>query len=90
MARPQTGGEKLYVKNVFHKAFIEVDEKGTEAAASTAVVMNTKSIRVPVQFRADHPFVFLLRDKKTGLILFVGRVAEPRGGAALTTARSGP
>ena len=69
----------LYITHVLHKAFIEVNEEGTEAAAATAVVMGTKSIRLdmPKVFMADRPFVFLIRDARTGSILFLGRMADP-------------
>jgi serpin B len=62
-----------------HKAFIEVNEEGTEAAAATAVVVGTKSIRLelPEIFVADRPFIFLIRDLRTGSILFLGRMADP-------------
>lgn len=67
----------LWISQIKHKAFVEVNEEGTEAAAATAVEMATKSMpRHPV-FRADHPFVFLIQDNKTGSILFMGRVANP-------------
>jgi serpin B len=70
----------LYITHVLHKAFIEVNEEGTEAAAATAVVMGTKSIQLdlPEAFVADRPFVFLIRDLRTGSILFMGRMADPR------------
>jgi len=69
----------LYITHVLHKAFIEVNEEGTEAAAATAVVMGTKSIRLdlPKVFMADRPFVFLIRDVRTGSILFMGRLSDP-------------
>jgi serpin B len=69
----------LYITHVLHKAFIEVNEEGTEAAAATAVVVGTKSIRLdlPKVFMADRPFVFLIRDLRTGSILFLGRMADP-------------
>lgn len=68
----------LFIGNVIHKAFIEVDEKGTEAAAATAVVMRMTSMPAasPV-FRADHPFVFVIRDNTSGSVLFMGRVSKP-------------
>lgn len=69
----------LYIGAVLHKAFVEVNEEGTEAAAATAVVMTEKAAmpsRVPV-FCADHPFIFLIREKRTGSILFAGRLADP-------------
>ena len=68
----------LAVSKVFHKGFIRVDEKGTEAAAATAVVMSNESASMPGrQLAFDHPFLFVLRDKQTGVALFVGRVADP-------------
>lgn len=68
----------LWIGQIKHRAFVEVNEEGTEAAAATAVEMVTKSapVRDPV-FRADHPFMFLIRDNETGTILFLGRVANP-------------
>ena len=78
------GTKNLYISDVIHKAFIDVNEEGTEAAAATAVVMvpgmAAPGKRPPVpEFRADHPFVFLIQDKETGTILFIGRVANPAG-----------
>jgi serpin B len=69
-------GEPLYVKDVLHQGYVRVDEAGTTAAASTAVVVTARSI-VP-EFRADHPFVFAIRDKLTGALLFLGKLADPR------------
>jgi serine protease inhibitor len=70
--------EKLRIDAVIHKAFVAVDEKGTEAAAATAVVIKPSSLQSapPGTFRADHPFVFLIRDNRTGSILFMGRVVN--------------
>lgn len=70
----------LYITHVIHKAFVEVNEEGTEAAAATAVVMGTKAapMDAPPVFRADHPFLFLIRDVQSGSILFIGRLADPR------------
>ena len=68
---------KLYISQIKHKAFVEVNEEGTEAAAATAVEMATKSARRHPIFRADHPFLFLIRDTQTGSILFIGRVVDP-------------
>lgn len=62
------------------KAFVKVDEEGTEAAAATAVVMGRGgSAPTPPanEFRADHPFLFLLRDTRSGAVLFIGRVVDP-------------
>jgi serpin B len=70
--------EKLYIDEVFHKAMVKVDEKGTEAAAATGV--SIASVGAPekeVVFKADHPFLFAIVDKASGLILFLGRMAEP-------------
>ncbi|ESO03166.1 hypothetical protein HELRODRAFT_174066 [Helobdella robusta] len=73
-------GEKdLYVSHLLHKAFISVDEEGSEAAAATAVVITLKSapiFRQPVDFKADHPFVFYIKDNKSGSILFLGKVSK--------------
>jgi len=76
-----TGDRDLFVSAVIHKAFVDVNEEGTEAAAATAVVMRVTSAMPapPVVFRADHPFLFLIRDNRSGSILFMGRVMNPRG-----------
>ncbi|OHB79589.1 MAG: hypothetical protein A2W31_03250 [Planctomycetes bacterium RBG_16_64_10] len=71
------GRRDLYVSQAVHKAFIDLDESGTEAAAATGIVVEITSIHDPPTFRADHPFTFLIRDNVTGSILFLGRVAEP-------------
>lgn len=73
-----TGTKELYISAVIHKAFVEVNEEGTEAAAATAVVMMTTSMRSPLPiFRADHPFIFMIKDNQTGSILFMGKVVDP-------------
>jgi serine protease inhibitor len=73
-----TTAEQLLISNVIHQANIDVDEKGTEAAAATAVVMRATAIPAePVTFRADRPFLFALRDVPTGTVLFLGRVGDP-------------
>ena len=74
-----TGTKDLKIDKVIHQAFIEVNEEGTEAAAATGVVMGTKtSLRPPTPiFKADHPFIFLIHQKNTGNILFMGRVNNP-------------
>lgn len=74
------GTQYLYVSDVVHKAYVNVNEEGTEAAAATAVMMMGKGLAVedPVPvFRADHPFIFLIQDNETGMILFIGRVSSP-------------
>ena len=71
-----TTGGNLYISKVIHQSFVEVNEEGTEAAAATAVVVsNFSSLSIPKVFRADHPFLYLIRDTKTGNILFMGRYA---------------
>jgi serpin B len=74
------GTGSLYIADVIHQAFVDVNEEGTEAAAATAVIIMKSSApaeeQVPV-FRADHPFIFIIRDDETGLILFMGRVEHP-------------
>jgi serpin B len=75
-----TGTRDLVISAVVHKAFLEVEEKGTEAAAATGVVMKARAAIVaspPVVFRADHPFFFLIRDTRSGSILFMGRLVKP-------------
>jgi serpin B len=73
-----TAAERLQISNVIHQANIDVDEKGTEAAAATAVVMRATAMPAePVTVRADRPFLFALRDVPTGTILFLGRVGDP-------------
>ncbi|HNV71729.1 MAG TPA: serpin family protein, partial [Candidatus Ozemobacteraceae bacterium] len=76
-----TGKPDLKIDQVYHQAFVEVNEEGTEAAAATAVVMTEKGISFEIEpklFRADHPFLFLIRDRETGTVLFMGRVTDPR------------
>ncbi len=72
-----TGHRDLFISDVIHKAFVDVNEEGTEAAAATAVVMTRGFPAPPPTFRADHPFLFLIRDNATGSILFLGRVVDP-------------
>jgi serpin B len=76
-----TGNRDLFISAVIHKAYIDVNEEGTEAAAATAVVMRSMLARMqqpaPPVFRADHPFIFLIRDNRSGGILFMGRVSDP-------------
>jgi serpin B len=75
------GEEPLKIAEVVHKAFVEVNEEGTEAAAATAVGMLFCGIRVlppPKVFKADHPFLFFIRDRRTNAVLFSGRLLDPR------------
>lgn len=68
----------LFIGAVIHKAFVDVNEEGTEAAAATAVTMMARGTSAPPPvFRADHPFVFLIQESQTGSILFMGRVTDP-------------
>lgn len=75
------GPGDLVISQVLHKTFLEIDEKGTEAAAATAIIMERTAIMVPeeepVEFRADHPFLITLRHKPTGTVMFIGRIEEP-------------
>jgi len=70
---------ELFISDVFHKAFVKVDENGTEAAAATAVVVGLTAFNPvePIEVKVDRPFIFLIRDVKTGSILFLGRVVDP-------------
>lgn len=72
-------GSNLYVSSIFHKSFIEVNEEGTEAAAATAGVIKLRALMVEekVDFVADHPYLFLIREDATGVVLFVGSVLNP-------------
>jgi serpin B len=74
------GTTNLYISSVSHKAWAEVTEEGTEAAAATVVTVDTLGIhREPPRptFRADHPFVFLIRHNRSGSVLFLGRLVDP-------------
>jgi len=81
IANPPKPADRLYISQVFHKAFVKLDEKGTEAAAATAVVMaragSAAPSKPPAELRADHPFLFVLRHVSSGAILFMGRVNDP-------------
>ena len=74
-----TGEETLFIDNVLHKAFISVDEKGTEAAAATAVMMagSAPDPGSPLNFTIDHPFIILIMDNITDSVIFIGRVMNP-------------
>ena len=68
----------LFVSNVVHKAFVEVNEEGTEAAAATAIGVALMCMPLPKPvFKADHPFLFLIRHNDSGAILFLGRFVKP-------------
>jgi serpin B len=71
------GARDLFVSAVVHKAYVDVNEEGTEAAAATGGVVAASAFRPPPVFRADHPFLFLIRDNHSGSILFFGRVVDP-------------
>ncbi len=76
------GTRYLYIGDVIHKAFISVDEDGTEAAAATAVIMLAVSaapLQSPPEMKINRPFIFFIRDMKTGAILFMGRIVNPAG-----------
>lgn len=82
MIDPRVIVEQLFIGAVLHKAFIAVDEEGSEAAAATAVIMSVTSAMPfdqpePVEIRVDRPFIFAIRDDLTGTILFMGRVMNP-------------
>ena len=84
IANPPDPDERLFISDVFHKAHVKIDEKSTEAAAATAVVVAASRPSAsgspeppPKEFKADHPFLFMVRDLRSGLVLFMGRVADP-------------
>jgi serpin B len=69
-----TDPSRLFIEAILHKAYVAVDEEGTEAAAATAIFL---AEGIPDMFNADHPFLFLIKDNSTGAILFMGRVTNP-------------
>lgn len=73
--------DPLWISAVIHEALVKVDEEGTEAAAATAVVAagaaERPASKPPVEFKVDHPFLYAIRDAKTGAILFLGHVVDP-------------
>lgn len=80
---PKRPDDYLYISDVFHKTFVEVDEKGTEAAAATAVVMmmatgHFEQKPKPIEVRVDRPFLFAIQHRPSGACLFLGRMADPR------------
>lgn len=73
-----TGNRDLFIDEIIHKAFVSIDEAGTEAAAATAVIMRgTAMPEEPVAVTIDRSFIFMIRDIETGAILFIGRVLNP-------------
>lgn len=86
IAKPPVPEDRLFISEVFHKAVVRIDEEGTEAAAATAVIMARAGAGLdpnkPIAFKADHPFLFTLRDTRTGVVLFVGRVMDVEAVAA--------
>jgi serpin B len=70
----------VFISEVVHEAYVDVYEEGTEAAAATGVIMKRTSVAQPAVFRADHPFLFLIRDMRSRGILFLGRLTDPSGG----------
>jgi len=81
------GSKNLYVSQVLHRAVVEVNEEGTEAAASTGVGVLT-SLQLPRDFRANHPFLFFIQDKPTKSVLFLGRLVNPSAVVVTTTPTS--
>jgi serpin B len=72
------GTKDLVITDILHKAFVTVDEEGTEAAAATAVIVGLTALpETPVEMMLDHPFIYMIRDMETGAILFLGRVLNP-------------
>jgi serpin B len=75
-----TGDKSLFISKVIHKAFVDVSEKGTEAAAATVVIISRNGgSHIPVDFKADHPFIFMIKDNTTEQILFMGILNDPKG-----------
>jgi serpin B len=72
-----TATRELVIDEAYHKGFISVDEKGTEAAAATAVVITLTGVGTPLTITIDRPFIYLIRDMQTNAILFMGRVMNP-------------
>jgi serpin B len=82
IASPPEPAERPVIGEVFHKGFVKVDEHGTEAAATTAAAISTGAnasggSNEPRRTQTDRPFLFLIRDKASGLVLFLGRVSDP-------------
>ena len=73
MVTRQVHNMGVYVNDARHKTFVEVNENGSEAAGATTIEIKVKSRRIPFEFIADHPFVFVIRDDESGIPLFIGR-----------------
>lgn len=81
IANPPDPDDRLFISEAFHQVFVAVDEEGTEAAAATAIVMGSSGGGTPpppVEVRADRPFLFVIRERASGVILFLGRITDPR------------
>jgi len=76
-----TGWRDLFISSIIHQAFVEVNEEGTEAAAATGVIVTLTAMPTKKIFMADHPFIFIIMDRTTGAILFLGKVANPAAGS---------
>jgi serpin B len=81
---PRTPGDYLCISEVAHKTFIALDEKGTEAAAATAVIAYVGGVarepEKPIVVKADRPFVFAIQHRDSGACLFLGRLSDPHSG----------
>nr|XP_043639518.1 serpin-ZX-like [Erigeron canadensis] len=77
MVEQSNDGGLLYVSDIYHKSFVEVNEEGTEAAAVSAVVIMQQCAMIPVDFVADHPFLFMIREDMSRVVLFMGQVIDP-------------
>lgn len=80
IASPSDPSDPIYVNKVFHKAYVKIDEIGTEASAGVAASVSAGAelpSGKPVEFRADHPFLFFIRHRPSGIVLFMGRVNDP-------------
>jgi serpin B len=80
---PRKSDDYLFISKVFHKTFLALDEKGTEAAAATAVIMELRAMAKlqqpkPIEVRVDRPFLFAIQHRPSGACLFVGRMTDPR------------
>ena len=71
------GRKDLYVSDIVHKSFIEINEQGSEVSSASGIIVAKTAYAPPVEFNVNHPFVFMIREKKSGSVLFVGRVVKP-------------